>query len=231
MELAKRITASKNNPYELNNLINDYKPFIASVVQKQTGKFVQYGVDDELSIGLLAFEEAIRAYKEDKGAFLSFAENVIRRRLIDYSRKEGRHSNVIPLSSFYNEEDDKSIDITEKEAVQTFNYGQVKENRKYEIQEIQKELKEWGISFFELQEVSPKHSETRAIYKEIVYCVINNQELLDMLKTKKYLPIAEIEKITGIHRKKIERARKFVIAMIIILTGDYRHIQSFINWR
>ncbi|MDP4268334.1 MAG: RNA polymerase subunit sigma, partial [Bacteroidota bacterium] len=72
--------------------------------------------------------------------------------------------------------------------------------------------------------------ETKEIYKEIVNAVINRQELLNMIKTKKYLPIIEIEKETGIHRKKIERSRKYVITMIIILTGEYKYIQDFINW-
>lgn len=231
MELNKRVASSKKNQYELNNFINDYKPFIAGVVQKHVGRFVQYGVDDELSIGMLAFEEAVRSFNEEKGAFLSFAETVINRRLIDYSRKEGRHSNVIPLSSFQKDGEEINIDITEKQSIQEFQMGEAREYRKYEIAELQKELKEWGISFFELPEVSPKHQETREIYKDIVNTVIRRPELLNMLKVKKYLPIAEIEKETGIHRKKIERARKYVIAMILILTGEYKYIQDFINWR
>lgn len=231
MNLDQRILNAKKNPYEMNNLINDYKPFIISVVQKQTGKFVQYGRDDELSVGLMAFEEAIRAHNSEKGAFLSFAETVIKRRLIDYVRKESRHTNVIPLSTFYNEEDDKDIDVTAEKSVEVYADQEISAMRKYEILEIQKELKEFGISFFELPEISPKHIETKELYRTIISTIINKKEYLETVKTKKYIPIAQIEEITGIHRKTIERSRKYCIAMIVILTGDYKYIQDFIDWR
>lgn len=231
MDLELRINVCKNNIYEMNNFINQYKPFIASVVQKHVGRFVEYGRDDELSVGLIAFEEAIRSYNNEKGAFLPFAENVIKRRLIDYFRKEARHNNVIPLSSFYNQSEEKEVDVTEKESIVEYAQSQENEYRRYEIVEIQKELKAFGMSFSELAEASPKHEETKRIYKQIINSVINNSELIDIIKVKKYFPVADIEKATGIHRKKIERSRKYVIAMVIILTGEYKYVQSFIGWR
>lgn len=231
MNLDQRIMLCKQNRYEMNILIDKYKPFIASIVQKQLGRFVEYGKDDELSIGLIAFEEAVRAYDNTKGAFLSFAQNVIKRRLIDYFRKEMRYKNVIPLSSLSNPEEQKEYDPTQSQSMEIFNHKEESEYRKYEIVEIQKELKSWDISFFDLPQVSPKHIETKKLYAHIVDTIINNKELLIKMKVKKYLPVAEIEKLTGIHRKKIERARKYVIALIIILTGDYNYIQSFIKWR
>lgn len=231
MELQKRIIACRNNPYELNNFITEYKPFITKSVQEHVGRFVEYGRDDELSVGLMAFEEAIRSYDMDKGSFLTFAKNVIKRRLIDEYRKEKKHNNTIPLSSFYDENEDKQIDITEKQAIIASKELDESSVRKLEILDIQKELSEYEISFFDLPNISPKHAETKIIYKEMINAVINSSDLLNTLKSKKYLPIAQIEKITGIHRKKIERARKYIIAVSIILTGDYKYIQNFINWR
>lgn len=46
---------------------------------------------------------------------------------------------------------------------------------------------------------------------------------------KKYIPIAEIEKALKISRKKIERLRKYIIAIIIIITGDYYYIKEYIR--
>lgn len=228
MDLSERVLLCKKDSGELNSLITEYKPFIAKVVQKQVNRFVEYGRDDELSIGLMAFEEAVKSYKGDRGSFLPFAEGVIKRRLIDYYRKENRHSNVIPLSSFYSEDEDREIDVTEEQSIESYNYSQEREYRQYEIADIQKELKQWEISFFELPSVSPKHTETKKLYREIVEIVHKSQPLLESIKNRKVYPVAEIEKITGIHRKTIERARKYVIAMIIILTGEYEHVQSFI---
>ncbi len=49
---------------------------------------MEYGIDEELSIALMAFNEAIDGYDTSKGSFLSFAKLVINRRLIDYLRKK-----------------------------------------------------------------------------------------------------------------------------------------------
>lgn len=231
MDLSERVLLCKNDSGELNSLITEYRPFIAKVVQKQVNRFVEYGRDDELSIGLIAFEEAVKSFKQDRGSFLSFAEGVIKRRLIDYFRKESRHSNVTPISSFYSDDEDRELDVTEQKSIESFNYSQEREYRQYEIEDIKKELMEWGISFFELLAVSPKHTETKKLYREIVEIVQNNQTLLELIKIRKVYPVSEIVKVAGIHRKTIERARKYVIAMIIILTGEYKYIQSFINWR
>ena len=231
MDLNERVLLCKADSSELNSLITEYRPFIARVVQKQVNRFVEYGKDDELSIGLTAFQEAVKSYKEDRGSFLSFSEGVIKRRLIDYYRKESRHSNVVPLSSFYSEDEDREFDVTEEKSIEFYNHAQEREYRQYEIEDIQKELKKWEISFFELPTASPKHIETKKLYREIVERVYRSQILLESIKVRKVYPVSEIEKVTGIHRKTIERARKYVIATIIILTGEYKYVQSFINWR
>jgi len=80
--------------------IEAYKPFIAAVVSKICGKYKQYGIDEELSVGLLAFNEAIDKY-DGRGSFLSFAKLVIKSRLYDYFRFIKRHSGS---ESLYNGE-------------------------------------------------------------------------------------------------------------------------------
>lgn len=231
MDLKERINICKQNKYEMNNFISEYKPFISNVVQKQVGKFVQYGKDDELSIGLMAFEEAIRAYNNDKGPFLSFAENIIKRRLIDFYRKESRNNNIISLNSIYDEQNENEVDITQKKAIESHSYKEESEYRKYEILEMQKELSKWKISFNDLVLASPKQVETKKIYKQIINIIINDKEILDSIINKKVFPIKEIVKMSGMHRKKIERARKYIIAIAIIFAGEYKYIQSFIDWR
>ena len=55
------------------------------------------GQDEELSIVLLAFYEAILGYEKKRGAFLAYASRGIRSRLIDYYRKEKGPSEVTSL--------------------------------------------------------------------------------------------------------------------------------------
>lgn len=224
-----RVERIKNDENEINLFVEEYKPFIASSVEKAIGRYVKYGEDDELSIGLIAFTEAIKSYDSLKGNFLSFAQNVIKRRLIDYYRKESKHNNVISLNQ-YSEEEDEEWDLTADESVEKYSEQEISEYRRLELEELKKELSIWDITFFELTEASPKHNKTRQIYTDIIRFLLKEPDLINTLKNKKYLPIAEIEKGTKVPRKTIERARKYLIAVVIIITGDYQYIRDFVDW-
>lgn len=226
-----RVTSIKGNDKEINQLVEEYKPFIASCVEKATGRYVRYGEDDELSIALMAFVEAIEAYEKTKGSFLSFAQNVIKRRIIDYYRKEQKHGNVIPIADYAGDSEDENggFDLSMKQSLQEFSEKEIGEYRRLELEELKKELKTWEISFFELAEASPKAEKTRKAYKDIVRFILSQSHLVDFIKQKKYLPVAEIQKGTGIPRKKIERARKYVVAVVIINTGDYQYIRDYVD--
>jgi len=57
-------------------------------VYKATDRHVEPENSEEYSVALLAFNEAINAYDEEKHSnFLVFSEQVINRRLIDYKEK------------------------------------------------------------------------------------------------------------------------------------------------
>lgn len=225
----ERIENIKGNESEINIVIDEYKPFIAKCTERVTGRYVRYGEDDELSVALLAFAEAIKSFDSSKGNFLAFSQNVIKRRLIDYFRKEKRHGNVISLNQNMREEDDETPDLTVGESLERYSNEIISEYRRLELEELKTELGKWDISFFELASASPKHDKTRKIYADIIRFILCRTELVNQIKQKMYLPIAEIEKNTGIPRKKIERARKYILAVIIILTGDYQYIRDYID--
>ncbi|MCX8131222.1 MAG: RNA polymerase sigma factor SigI [Clostridia bacterium] len=229
VSINERVEKIKNNEDEINKLVEDYKPFIASCVEKVTGRYVRYGEDDELSIALMAFVEAVKSHDSAKGNFLTFSQNVIKRRLIDYYRKEKRHTNVISLTEYYNDEDDSVVDLSAGEAIENFTREEISEYRRLELQQLKDELLAWDISFVQLAEASPKHDKTRKMYKDIVRFLLTEPELIKLIKQKKYIPIAEIEKSLDIPRKKIERARKYIIAVIIISTGDYQYIRDYLE--
>lgn len=57
-----------------NDLIQQYKPFIAKTVSSVCKRYIDEK-DDEFSIGLIAFNEAIEKYSAEKGnSLLAFAE-------------------------------------------------------------------------------------------------------------------------------------------------------------
>lgn len=223
-----RVEKIKLDEEQINKFVQEYKPFIASCTEKMTGRYMRYGEDDELSIALMAFVEAIHAYSCERGNFLPFARNVIKRRLIDYYRKEKKHNNVISLnehSLVEDEEKDRSI----YESIDRYILDEAMENRRLEIKEFRDELAKWEISFDDLVSASPKHSKTRKLCNEISQYILSQPELVETMKTKKYLPVAEIEKSLDISRKKIERARRYIIAVILVKTGDYRYLQEYMG--
>ena len=225
-----RVRKIKDNNDEINRLVEEYKPFIASCVEKYTGRYVRYGEDDELSIGLLAFVEAIKAYNIFRGSFLSFSRNVIKRRLIDYRRKEKKHSNVVSINEYINEDEEKEQSLGDSKSLDDYAKKEASEYRRLEIEELQKELQTWDITFMELAESAPRHQKTRLMCSDIIRFLLSQPDLIKHIKQKKYLPVAEIEKSLGLPRKNIERMRKYIIAVLIIRTGDYQYINDFVNW-
>lgn len=74
----------------LNQFILENRRFIRSIASKATGRFITES-DDEWSVALIAFHEAVRSYDDSKGSFCSFAALVIKRRLVDYMASQARH--------------------------------------------------------------------------------------------------------------------------------------------
>lgn len=219
---------------EKNEFIQDYKPFIASTVEKCVGRYVIYGQDDELSIGLMAFEEAMNYYDLSKGNFLSFAQNVIKRRIIDYYRKEKKHQNVTSINDYCPDEGngDSVYDyIVTAEQIQGQYYEkEINELRRIEIMQLKSELEKFDLCFSDIAKSSPKHKGTKQSYMDIVKFIVENKEIIDKIRQKKYIPVAEIQMATNLPRKTIERARNYVIAAVLILTGDYYSLREYIDW-
>ncbi|WIV11724.1 RNA polymerase sigma-I factor [Proteiniborus sp. MB09-C3] len=229
--LEDRVEKAKNNPEEINRLIEEYKPFIASTVQKRTGRFLEYGHDDELTIGMLAFKESIDSFDKSKGKFLSFAKHVINLRMIDYYRKTKKEGNVISLELISQNDNESTVDIGSIRSIEEYEKERENEARKLEILQYKKELSDWQIEFSDLVKVSPKQEKLRSLYKDVAKLIIENKELFDILVAKQRLPIKEIESLTGIHRKKLERGRIYIISLVIVMEGDYPYLKEYADWR
>lgn len=227
-DINARIAAIKNNDIEINRFVEEYKPFIASCTEKLAGRYVKYGEDDELTIAMMGFVEAIKAFDCSRGNFLSFSRNVMKRRLIDYYRKEKRHSNVISLNT-YVDEDTGEYDFNSGQSIEKYEEDRIGEYRRLELGQLARELSEYGITFLELAAVSPKQDRTHKMCSEIAGFLLSRPDLTGIVKEKKYLPIAEIVNALRIPRKIIERSRKYIIALVIIASGDYQYIRDYVN--
>lgn len=215
-----------------NQMITDYQPYIAKVTSRFCKRYIDPAHDDEYSIALNAFNEAINKFSPDSGtSFLSFAETVIRRRLIDYVRKEQRFSKQLPYSSFEVEDEEESVinPVEIHQAVEQFEIDKSAEERRLEIMELQQSLLDFGISFFELPEISPKHEDSRKMLFAIGRKLAEDQAMIHMIKTKKMLPIKELLEVVQVSRKTLERHRKYLITITLILIGPYTYLREYLH--
>ena len=185
-----RISSIRDNAEETGRFVEEYKPFIASCAEKVTGRYMSYDADDELSIAMIAFVEAIRSFDSSKGNFFTFSRNVIKRRLIDYYRKEKRYRDVVPLN-VYAQDGETEIDLGADEAVREFSDRDIAELRRVEIEELAKELRQWNITYRDLAKVSPRHRKTREQCAVLAGIILSRPDMLESIMVRKYLPVSE----------------------------------------
>lgn len=190
-------------------------------------RYLTWGVDDELSIALVAFNEAIDKYEPGEGAsFYGFSKTVMTRRLIDHFRKESKYQLLSLSPSESDSNDFKNYDSE----VSMEMYQETEQN--YDFVETVKSyvlaLAEYGITLEDLVKVSPKHRDSKATLYKVAQELSDRDDLLQYLTKNKCLPLKELELLTGIKRKVLERGRKYIIATVLILSDpDFMSLKSF----
>ena len=220
--LNQRVLAIQKGEESIDSLISEFKPFIKSSASKATGKYVTID-NDEMSIAMLAFNEAVQHYNADKGSFLSFSSLVIKRRLTDYMRKQGRLNKEIIYS-----------ELSESEKIYFDNQYAEPEGVDFplimEIDALDSVLKGYGIAFEELVFSSPKAEKTKLATKEIVKYMVSDSEKVEDMRKNKQLPVKKICDECDVPRKLVERHRKYIVTVIEILVGDYPYLQDYITY-
>jgi len=221
---------AKNDENSMNNLITQYENFILKCASVAARSYISRS-DDEWSIALAAFTEAIKKYSAEKGSFLNFAELVIRRRIIDFMRSKSRYAPEITVNpSLFNsdstEEDDYFMQSEIAQKVSTSDDNSVK----LEIYLVNEIFFAYGFSFMDLSECSPKAEKTKRACAKVVAYMIKNPILTSEMKIKKQLPLNIIEKNAKVPRKLLERHRKYIVAAVEIMSGDYPYLASYMRY-
>jgi len=215
----------------LNEFIDSYKPFVAKVVSSVCKRYIDES-DDEFSIGLIAFNDAIQNYNEEKGTSLfNFAEVIIKNRVIDYIRKQSKYqqSTLLYNTNETVEEDTATNYIENTLSIDNYQIKTEQEIRREEILLYSETLKKFGLTFHDLVRHTPKHLDARKNAIEIANLIAMNEELKLFLLEKKKLPIKKLEKMVQVSRKTIERNRKYIISMALILIGDYLYLKEYVK--
>lgn len=224
------IEASDNQP-SLNLLIEQCEPYIIKTASTVTHHYITKS-DDEWSIALIAFVQAVTNYDLDKGSFLSFAKLVIQRRLVDYIRNQNKHSleiSVDPISFDIDNEDndtDVSLQLAIADKVSQDNQNSIQ----LEITAINEVFLSYGFTFFDLTDCSPHAKKTKKSCAMAIAFILLNPLIISELRSSKQLPLKIIEKNAKVPRKILERHRKYIIAAIEILSGEYPLLAEYLQY-
>ncbi len=225
-EIIKQIQKTGES-YLRGNFILKYEPFIIKCVSKTIGKYVEVENCDEYSIGLMAFNEAIDTYDHRSGRnFFNFAEQVIRRRLINYYRINQKRKNTVPVISFEDGEFDRFEEGSLKVDQIDYFWGI---EAKDQMLKFQTELGKYGISFDELILNGPKHKDSRNKLIEIGKILAENGKLYSSLVKTGNIPLSELMKLVKVSQRTIERNRKFIIAVCIVFNGELDILRDYVT--
>lgn len=223
--------ARKGDAQSREQLIRRFQPLVARVAARVTGRYVRMGEDDEASVCLIAFNEAIDSYDPARGiAFVTFAEIVMRRRLIDHFRRQSARSET-PFSALEEEDEEGNVQHTaEREQALAEHARRIEASeRREEIRRYAELLRGYGISFTELPDVAPKHEDARRRAIEVAELVAGRDEWAAHLRRTGELPLKALEAAARVSRKTLERQRKFIIAVALILMEDLVYLRSYIG--
>ncbi len=226
-QITKSVYEAKSDSVKADDLISAYLPFIRSEAAKHMARNCTEQ-DDEYSIAMVAFYEAIMGYDKSRGAFLNYAAMLIKSRILDYNRKEARHKGII---SIYSKEGDGEQTLADTLADSNDYFEQTvnRESVANEIKEFAVVLSEYGICFSDVADNCPKQSRSVERCKSAIHYAVKTPKVLDDLKRTKRVPLAEIVNGSGADRKTLERHRKYILAMLLIELNGYGAIRSCLH--
>lgn len=225
-DLLPRLKKAKTDNIELNKLIHDYMPYIKKEVLKTP--IFQMEFDDRLSIAMLVFMNCVRQYDENNGGFFPFVSICIRNRLIDEGKKLARYQEkVVPFRS---SSENDSLENTESAITSQLAYKKEQERLSLseEIDLLSQALMKVNIAFDSLADICPKQNRSRKQCTMLANEIISNPALREPFLRSYRIPQAELARHFGISEKTIEKHRRYIVTIAIIISGDYPGIQAFL---
>lgn len=227
-KIVLQVYEAKDSLYASDDLIVQYLPFIKS----ETSKFLKRppieGQDEELSVAMIAFHEAIQSYDKNKGSFMGLATTIIRNRLIDHWRSNKKHQDVISIEStvYSGEDDGQTLADTLEDDFDHEESFTSREATQAEIDELAHQMEDFGVNLSDVAENCPKQERTLFACQEAIDVAKEDENIMsDLLRTKR-LPIKKITELSGVSKKTIERHRKYIIAILLIFSNGYEIIRG-----
>lgn len=215
-----------------DDLIRDYTPFILKTAASCAKRYIVLGEDDEASVALSAFDESINAFKSNRPGFLAFAATVIRRRLIDYYRKQARRREI-PFSAL-NPYRNESEDLWDPSclAYSTKDWQAVIERRD-DIENWKQDLGKFGLTLRQVVQATPKHKDARERAMYMAQLIVQNDKLKTFFLKNHKIPVdgllSAMPEKRRVSKKTVVRQKVYITAIAIAMTGDYPSIEGFLE--
>ena len=91
-------------------------------------------------------------------------------------------------------------------------------------------LKEYGFSFKDLKNCSPKAGKTKKECARAIAYVLDNEEALEAVMEYRRLPIKDITTVTQVKTKLLDRYRRYIIMAVVILNGEYPLLADYLQY-
>jgi RNA polymerase sigma factor len=224
VSLSEQLTLAQKDKGALNRLINTYIPFIkkcaAAVFFKGQARY------DNATEAMLAFIQSVQTYRPEAGAFLPYAQTVIRNRLINAARREAKIQK--PLFSVSARVDERDIRWEQESAERRYTGDEERDNLRMEIAEINGVFSQWGFDLETLVRRCPKQERSRKACHGIARKALQDRALVAEMLAARRLPLTRLAALAGCSEKTLEKYRRYISAVIIIMEGDYPYIRSFL---
>ena len=227
-KIVQQVYAAKEDTRAADLLISTYLPFIKAETAKFLKRPPEEGRDDELSVAMLAFHEAISGYTRGRGGFLKYAALLIKSRLIDYARKEQRHNRLVSLDAPVGE-DETPMGDTIADKSNPYEESAARNATREEIEELSRQMEQFGVSLGDVADNCPKQQRTLDACRRALEYAKNTPGLLDEFLRTKRLPLGQLSSGSGVERKTLERHRKYMVALLLIYTNGYEIIRGHIK--
>jgi len=227
-DIVRQVLHAQQSSYAADRLIEQYLPFIRA----EAAKFLQRpptDSDDELSIAMIAFHEAVCGYDKGRGPFLPYAATTIRSRLIDYDRKERRHRHSTSLDAPRGEAEDGTLLDTLADPSDHSSDLVLREATAHEIRELSEQMADFGVSLSDVADNCPRQQRTLEACRAAMNYAKSRPDLLDQLVRTGKLPLGELARGSGVERKTLERHRKYLVALLLICTNGYEIIRGHLH--
>lgn len=205
--------------------ISSRREFIRRYASFVCRRSLDWRNDDELSVALISFNRALNSFDPSAGkSFAAYARLVIRNSLIDHIRHRAVGPTIDPLAI-----DDSGSDADAQAALRRYELDRARADWAVEVERLRELLAGYTITLDELAAQSPRHRDTREHLKSIACQIAERPEIIDRIRRTQRLPVLEIQAVTGVRRKLLERWRKYLVSLIIILTdADLEYLAEYI---